>query len=122
MKIPIEIYISYEISHEIYYKFRVNEPSAASYKRQHVIMLTSWWARWRLKSPAYRLLDHPFVQAQIKENIKVMRVPIHVHMSIELYWVWVWIGKGHFHRIISHIAHDFDYMIMHTCDDIIINT
>ena len=29
------------------------------------------WARWRLKSPASRLFAQPFVQAQIKENIKV---------------------------------------------------
>ena len=29
--------------------------------------------RWRLKSPTSRLFIHPFVQAQIKENIKVPR-------------------------------------------------
>ena len=34
------------------------------------ITMTSWWARWRLKSPASRLFTQPFVQAQIKENIK----------------------------------------------------
>ena len=33
------------------------------------ITVTSEWARWRLKSPAPRLFDQPFVQAQIKENI-----------------------------------------------------
>ena len=27
------------------------------------------WARWCLKSPAYRLFAQQFVQAQIKENI-----------------------------------------------------
>ena len=31
------------------------------------------WARWRLKSPASRLFTQPFVQAQIKENIKAPR-------------------------------------------------
>ena len=36
----------------------------------HVITVTSWWARWRLKSPASRLFTQPFIQAQIKENIK----------------------------------------------------
>ena len=30
----------------------------------------SKWARWRLKSPTYRLFAQPFVQAQIKESIK----------------------------------------------------
>ena len=37
------------------------------------ITMTSWWARWRLKSPASRLLTQPFIQAQIKENIKAPR-------------------------------------------------
>ena len=35
--------------------------------------MTSWWARWRLKSPASRLFTQPFVQAQVKENIKAPR-------------------------------------------------
>ena len=34
------------------------------------ITLTSWWLRWRLKSPASRLFTQPFIQTQIKENIK----------------------------------------------------
>ena len=37
------------------------------------ITVTSWWERWRLKSPAPRLFAQPFVQAQIKENIKALR-------------------------------------------------
>ena len=37
------------------------------------IIMTSWWVRWRPKSPASRLLTHPFVQAQIKENTKGLR-------------------------------------------------
>ena len=32
--------------------------------------MTSYWARWRLKSPASPLFTQPFIQAQIKENIK----------------------------------------------------
>ena len=32
--------------------------------------MTSWRARWRLKSPASRLFAQAFVQVQIKENIK----------------------------------------------------
>ena len=36
------------------------------------ITVTPWWARWRLKSPARRLLTQPFVQAEIKENTKAL--------------------------------------------------
>ena len=35
--------------------------------------MTSWWARWRLKSPALRLFTQPFIQARIKETIKAPR-------------------------------------------------
>ena len=35
--------------------------------------MTSLWARWRLKSRASRLFIQPFIQAQIKENIKAPR-------------------------------------------------
>ena len=38
-----------------------------------IITVTSWWARWRLRSPASRLFIQPFIQAQIKENIKAPR-------------------------------------------------
>ena len=37
------------------------------------ITLTSKWPRWRLKSPASRLFTQPFIQMQIKENIKAPR-------------------------------------------------
>ena len=37
------------------------------------ITVTSWWARWHLKSPASWLFIQPFIQAQIKENIKALR-------------------------------------------------
>ena len=29
--------------------------------------MTSWWARWRLKSPTSRLFIELFIQAQMKE-------------------------------------------------------
>ena len=35
--------------------------------------MTSQWVRWRLKSPASRLFNQPFIQTQIKENIKAAR-------------------------------------------------
>ena len=38
-----------------------------------IITMTSQWAQWRLKSPASRLFTLPFIQAQIKENIKAPR-------------------------------------------------
>ena len=39
----------------------------------YYITMTSWWARWRLKSPASLLLTQPFIQAQIKEKNKAPR-------------------------------------------------
>ena len=33
--------------------------------------MTSWWARWCLKSPASRLFTPPFIQVQIKKIAKV---------------------------------------------------
>ena len=38
-----------------------------------IITVTSQWARWHLHSPALRLFTEPFVQAQMKENIKSSR-------------------------------------------------
>ena len=37
------------------------------------ITVTSQWARWRLKPPASRLFTQSLIQAQIKDNIKVLR-------------------------------------------------
>ena len=41
-----------------------------------VTTVTSYWVRWRLKSPASRLFTQPFIQAYIKENIKAPRRPL----------------------------------------------
>ena len=37
------------------------------------IRVTPWWARWRLKSPAFRSFAQTSDQAQIKQNIKAPR-------------------------------------------------
>ena len=37
-----------------------------------IITMMSWWTRWRLKSPASQLFTQPFIQAQIKENMKAL--------------------------------------------------
>ena len=42
--------------------------------RSFRITMTSQWARWRLKSPASRLFTQPFIQAQVKKNIRKLRV------------------------------------------------
>ena len=39
----------------------------------YLITMTSKWPRWRLKPPASRLFTQPFIQTQIKENIKAPR-------------------------------------------------
>ena len=48
---------------------------AVSYDKVDTMTITmmSWWARWRLKSPASGLFIQQFIQAQIKENIKASR-------------------------------------------------
>ena len=38
--------------------------------------MTLYWAQWNLKSPAFRLFTQPFVQAQIKEDIKAPRTDL----------------------------------------------
>ena len=40
-------------------------------RRNIYITVTSWWTRWRLKSPASRLFTQSLIRAQIKENIKL---------------------------------------------------
>ena len=35
--------------------------------------MASYWERWRLRPPASRLFTQPFIQAQIKENLKAPR-------------------------------------------------
>ena len=44
-----------------------------NHKSELIITLTSLWPRWRLTSPASRLFTQPFIQTQIKENIKAPR-------------------------------------------------
>ena len=38
-----------------------------------IITMTSKWAWWSLKSPALRFFTQPFIQTQIKDNIKAPR-------------------------------------------------
>ena len=45
----------------------------ASYRNNNIITVTSQWARLCFKSPASPLFTQPFIQAQIKENIKAPR-------------------------------------------------
>ena len=35
--------------------------------------MTSWWAQWRLKSPASRLFTQPFIQGADPRNMKAPR-------------------------------------------------
>ena len=52
---------------------QISDISAKSAITGLCITVTSQWARWRLKSPASQLFTQPFIQVQIKENIKVQR-------------------------------------------------
>ena len=40
---------------------------------KYSITMTSQWTWWRLRSPASRLFTQPFIQTQIRENIKAPR-------------------------------------------------
>ena len=63
---PVELYVLSHTSH------RSNAALNGIVCPLH-ITVTSKWVRWRLKSPASRLFTQPFIQAQIKENIKAPR-------------------------------------------------
>ena len=47
------------------------KPDVPGGKPHLSITMTSWWPRWCLKSPVSRFFAQPFVQAQIRENIKL---------------------------------------------------
>ena len=63
------------------------------------LTVTSWWARWHLKSPASRVFSHPFIQAQIKENINAPR-----H--------WPLCGESPHERPVTRKMFPFDDVIM----------
>ena len=78
--------------------------SGAKQLHRH-ITVTSQRARWRLKSPASRLFTQPFIQAQIKENIKAPR-----HWPL---WIHRWpVNSQHKWPITRK---------MFPCDDVIMN-
>ena len=52
-----------------------------------IITVPSQWARWHLKSPASRLFAQPFVQVQIKENIKALRHWPLWRESTSVWWI-----------------------------------
>ena len=54
-------------------KKRINIPGKCQVGSHLNITMTSQWVRWCLKPLASRWIAQPFVQAQIKENIKALR-------------------------------------------------
>ena len=77
------------------------------------ITVTSWWARWRLKSTASRLFTRAFIQTQIKENIKAPRhwplcgeftgdgeFPVQRPSNAENVFIW-WRHNDHLISIVS---------------------
>ena len=70
-------YYVYEITQYKYALLVKQRPSRKDrlkqYENYEHIAVASLWARWRLKSPALRLLAQLFIQVQITENIKVPR-------------------------------------------------
>ena len=56
--------------------FPFDVPCFSSWNRASMIttpIMTWQWAQWRLKSPALWLFTQPFIQAQVKDNIKALR-------------------------------------------------
>ena len=49
------------------------DPAFRAGSYTYTITVTSGWARWRFKPLASWLFTQPFIQAQIKENIKAPR-------------------------------------------------
>ena len=73
------------------HSFRIS-PLALLQSYDWTITVTSQWRRWDLKSPATRLFAQPFVQAQIKENIKVLhRWPLWRQSTSDR---WISLTKG----------------------------
>ena len=72
----------------------------------------SKWARWRLKSPMSRLFAKPFVQAQIKENIKAPRKWSLGGESISDRWIPKHKGP------VTRKMFPFDDVIMIPCDNV----
>ena len=65
------------------------------------ITVTSWWARWRLKSPASRLFTQAFIPAQIKENNKACCLTVPSHYLNQ--WLFLIVRYCDIHpRAISH--------------------
>ena len=51
----------------------IHSPQMFDFLMIYFITVTSYWTRWRLKSPASPLFTQPFIQAQIKESIEAPR-------------------------------------------------
>ena len=68
-----EIQNIYHIYNTLYYIFNITHFISWRFTYMCNITVASWWVRWRLKSPASRLFTQPFIQVQIKENIKAQR-------------------------------------------------
>ena len=65
------------------------------------------WARWRLKSPAWRLFTQPFIRAQIKENTKA---PRHWPLCREF------TGAGEFPAQMASNAENVSIFMTSSCD------
>ena len=70
-----QIDVSGEMNNKTMFKWKCIYWEIWSYCTQQFrfIAVTSWWALWRLKSPALRLFTQQFIQVQIKEDIKAPR-------------------------------------------------
>ena len=59
-----------------------------------IITMISWWVRWHLKSLASQFFAQPFVQTQIRENIKALLFSLAKNREISQWFTHIMQPKG----------------------------
>ena len=57
----------------------IHHPRIYKLTKTHCITVTSWWKRYRLKSPALPMFTQPFIQADKKSNLRVTGLCVGIH-------------------------------------------
>ena len=77
-------------------------------------LVTSWYARWRLKSSVSPLFTQPFIRAQIKENIKAPRHwPLCGEFTGDRWGIHRWSMNSPHKWLVTRKMFPFDYVIIY---------